>query len=98
MSEDADFDTYDELYEEDVPDEYLKLMPAGQCNAECRRPAVRAQQIWCQANPPCTAIAGCSCHLFRLEKANPNGWEKFDQNTKIDYDPVKYFYRCWCST
>ncbi|MBN8246462.1 MAG: hypothetical protein J0L84_03355 [Verrucomicrobia bacterium] len=77
-----------------IPDRYLAMTIAGQCDAECDSPAIRDGEIWCTTNEACRA-AGCECRLFRLSKKNPGEWEKLPRG-KSDHEPSEYFYRCWC--
>jgi hypothetical protein len=70
------------------------------CSGECKAPAIRDEQVWCQACPDCTPNPQCQCQLWRLKKKEPGkDYGDFEHyggpNEKKPYDPG-YAYRCWC--
>lgn len=70
------------------------------CSGECKDPAIRDEQIWCQACADCAPNPQCQCQLWRLKKKKPGerygDFEHYgDQNEKKPYEPG-YSYRCWC--
>lgn len=75
-----------------------------QCDAECRSPASRDGDIWCQNVRACTDCKGpggrvCRCELWSLPKENPDpdkDWKKeADPGVKVTKDDSRT-YRCYC--